>query len=158
MDKQKDKGLPPPELDTSVIGTMRINPKPYKAAHNKDDIDRFKFAVAGLLFMLRREGSIRSLLITTLVIIPLLFWLNVEILHGVIVFMSLGLVWTVEALNSAVEAVVDLVTQDIHPMAKVAKDVAAAATLISTLIATITILTLVGPPLIERLRVLLRLS
>jgi diacylglycerol kinase (ATP) len=155
MTNPKDKKTVPPERDQSVIGTMRIDPEPYKAASNRDDIDRTKFAVAGLLYMLRREHSIRNLSLMTLVALFLIVWLQVEVIHGVIVFVTVGLIWVTEALNSAVEAVVDLVTQDLHPMAKVAKDVAASATFVAVLMATITMAVLLGPPLLDQLLTLL---
>lgn len=154
-EKQRKKEVVPPELDRSVIGTMRINPKPYKAASNRDDLDRTKYAVAGLLYLLRREQSVRNLFLTSLLVIIIVWWLEVEALHGVIVFVTLGMVWATESLNSAVEAVVDLVTQDFHPMAKVAKDVAASATLIAVLVSITTGLVLLGPPLLEKLHILL---
>jgi diacylglycerol kinase (ATP) len=71
------------------------------------------------------------------------------------IFLSFGLLWTVETMNSAIEAVVDLVTQDYHPLAKVAKDVAASATLVATLSAAITSLVFILPPLLERISKLL---
>jgi diacylglycerol kinase len=157
MNDPKEKNVVPPERDQSVIGTMRIDPEPYKAASNRDDIDRTKFAVAGLLYMLRREHSIRNLSLLTLVVLSLIIWLRVELVHGVIVFVTVGLIWVTEALNSAVEAVVDLVTQDLHPMAKVAKDVAASATFVAVLMAGITIVVLLGPPLVDQLLALLEM-
>jgi len=141
-----------PLLDDSVIGTMKINPREYKAVEkNTDDIERTKYAVAGLLYLLRYEQSIRNLFMVSIVVFALMIWLRLDVLPAVVVFFSLGLVWSTEALNTAVEAVVDLVTQDLHPMAKVAKDVAAAATLAATFTSTTIVLVLVGPPLVERL-------
>lgn len=143
--------LVPPEHDHSLIGTMRINPKTYKPLSNDTDFARTKYAVAGLLFMLRREQTIRNVLMTTIIVSILAAWLEIDGLHAVIVFLSLGLVWITETMNSAIEAVVDLVTQELHPLAKVAKDVAAAATLMATVTSASITLTLVGPPLIQKL-------
>jgi diacylglycerol kinase len=144
----------PPEQDKSLIGTMRINPKPYKAVSNRGDIDRTKFALAGLLYMLRREQTIRNLFMTSVLVLILGLWLRIDMMHAVMIYISLAMVWTTETINSAVEAVVDLVTHDLHPMAKVAKDVAAAATLIATLTSLTTTLLLLGPPLLKKLNVL----
>lgn len=143
------------DIDNSVIGTMKINPRPYKAVEkNTDDLSRTKYAIAGMLYLLRYEQSIRNLLVVSLTTMFLAVWLQVGTVNTVLVFLSLGLVWATEALNTAIEAVVDLVTQDLHPMAKVAKDVAAAATLAATFTsATISIL-LVGLPLLEKLGII----
>jgi diacylglycerol kinase len=65
----------------------------------------------------------------------------------------MGMVWAVESLNSAVEGVVDLVTHEIHPIAKVAIDVASSATFLASLTAATTTLVLLGPPLLDKLGV-----
>jgi diacylglycerol kinase len=61
--------------------------------------------------------------------------------------LTVGLVWVAEFVNTSVEAVVDLLSPDIHPLAKVAKDVAAAAVLIAALAAVVIGLLILGPPL-----------
>ena len=48
-----------------------------------------------------------------------------------------GLVMALEMVNTAVEAVVDLVTEERHPLAKIAKDTAAGAVLIAAIMAAI---------------------
>jgi len=147
-----DKKDVPPELDESVIGTMRINPRSYKKIWNHDMVDRTKYALAGLLYLLLRERSIGNIAKTAAVVLALSLWLRIDLVHGVLIFLSFALLWTVETLNSAIEAVVDLVTQEIHPMAKVAKDVAASATLVATITASITTLIFIAPPLYEKLK------
>lgn len=144
-----------PELDDSLIGTMKINPKTYKKFWNPNIAARTKYAVAGFLFMLRRERSIRNVAKTAVVVFGLAFWLQIDYVHIMMIFLSFGLLWTVETVNSAIEAVVDLITQDYHPLAKVAKDVAASATLVATLTAAITSLVFLLPPLLERISQLL---
>ena len=59
--------------------------------------------------------------------------------------------WTSEALNTAIEAAVNIVAKDFHPMAKVSKDVAAAATFIASLVAALVAALTILPPLFERL-------
>jgi diacylglycerol kinase len=54
-------------------------------------------------------------------------------------------------MNTAIEAVVDMTMPEIHPLAKVAKDVAAAAVLVGAVGAVIIGLLILGPPLWERL-------
>lgn len=137
--------------DDSVFSAMRVDPKPYKANWNTTFFDRTKYAVAGLLYMIRRERSIRNVLLSGVVVFGLAAWLGVAGLEMVILGLTFSLLWTVETLNSAVEAVVDMFTQEYHPMAKVAKDVAASATFVASVTALIISLALVGIPLIQRL-------
>jgi diacylglycerol kinase len=56
-----------------------------------------------------------------------------------------------EFMNTAVEAVVDMVTPDHHPLAKVAKDVSAAAVLVGACGAVVVGLLILGPPLWAKL-------
>lgn len=136
--------------DNSIFGTSRIDPRPHKAASNTSFYDRTKFAVAGLLYSLRRERSVINLSFVTVTTLGLAFWLRLERVRVLIIFVSLGMVWISELLNSAVEAVVDLVTpRKRHDMAKVAKDVAAAATFVASVTAAITSMILIFPPLFK---------
>jgi diacylglycerol kinase len=146
-----DNGHP---KDNTIFGAMRVDPRRYKADWNASFWDRTKYAIAGVLFMLRRERSIRNILISWLLVLGISIWLDIEQLHLILIVLVFGMLWTVETLNSAIEAVVDMVTQEYHPMAKVAKDVAASATLVATLTTSLISFTLVGLPLLERLNIL----
>jgi diacylglycerol kinase len=63
----------------------------------------------------------------------------------------MGLVWMAEFVNSALEATVDLASPEAHPLAKVGKDVGAAAVLIAALAAAAIGVLVLGPPLAARL-------
>lgn len=146
----------PHAYDKSIFATSRIDPAQHKAASNAGIYDRTKYAVAGLLFSLRRERSVRNIFYTTIIVIPLAIWLRLDRVRVLMVFISLAMIWVAELLNSAVEAVVDLVTpRKRHDMAKVAKDVAASATFVATITAIITSMVLLLPPLVKRLLELL---
>jgi diacylglycerol kinase len=60
------------------------------------------------------------------------------------------MVWTAEFLNTSIEAVVDLASPVHHPLAKVGKDVGAAAVLIAACAAVLVGLIILGPPLWTR--------
>ena len=66
-----------------------------------------------------------------------------------ILFLTIGLVISCELINTAIEAVVDLVTQDYHPLAKVAKDTSAAAVFVFAIIAVIVGLIIFLPKVID---------
>jgi diacylglycerol kinase (ATP) len=141
-----------PPVDDSVLGTARIDPKQFSAREsNVNRLQSLKYAVAGLLYMFRREQSIRVLTVVTVLVWGLLLWLDVDGVEIALVLLSIGVVWTAEFLNAAVEAVVDLATDEVHPMAKIAKDAAAAAVLVGVLVAlSVTAITLL-PPLSDKL-------
>ena len=71
-----------------------------------------------------------------------------------VLLLTIALVWTAEFINTALEAVVDLASPQHHPLAKVGKDVGAAAVLIAALTSILVGLLILGPPLWEKLRML----
>ena len=60
-------------------------------------------------------------------------WLHLSTHDWAILILTISAVWTAEFINTALEAVVDLASPQKHPLAKVGKDVGAAAVLISAL-------------------------
>ena len=143
------------EWDDSLFGTTKINFFSYKEHHNSNILLRTKYAAAGLFYMLRRERPIQHVLISAAIIFPLAFWLDVGRIPLVLIFLSFALLWAVETLNTALEAVVDRATQHKDPFVKVAKDTAASATMVSVLTVATTALVFLGPPLLEKINDLL---
>jgi diacylglycerol kinase len=64
------------------------------------------------------------------------------------------IVWMGEFINTALEAIVDLASPQIHPLAKIGKDVGAAAVLIAAIAAVIVGLLILGPPFLAKVRTL----
>ena len=65
--------------------------------------------------------------------------------------LAMGLVWSAEAINSALESLVDIVSSEWQPAAQAAKDLAAAAVLLAAIVSVVAGLLLLGPPLLNRL-------
>jgi diacylglycerol kinase len=82
-------------------------------------------------------------------------WVDLDRLSGAILLITIGLVWISEFLNTALEAIVDLASPEVHPLARVGKDVGAAAVLISALVAILVGLLILGPALINKITSLL---
>ena len=74
--------------------------------------------------------------VTLLVVIAGLI-LGLSVTEWCICLVLFGLVMALELVNTAVEAVVDMVTEEFHPLAKIAKDTAAGAVLIAAIMAAI---------------------
>jgi diacylglycerol kinase (ATP) len=87
----------------------------------------------------------------TVCVIALGAWLSLSRIEWAILALTMGLVWIAEFFNTALEAVVDLASPDIHPLAKVSKDVGAAAVLIAAITSVVVGLAILGPPLWARL-------
>ena len=108
--------------------------------------DRFSFferlasfchAFRGLGTLLEREHNARIHLVATLAVIALGAYLEVSRDDWVALLLAIGLVWLAEAMNSAIEYLLDLVHPDQHPLVGRAKDVAAGGVLVAAAVAAL---------------------
>lgn len=102
--------------------------------NNKPKYNLFKntqYAIDGFVHAFKTESSFKLELLASIFIIPIIFLIDMELSSRLILIATAFLVLIVELLNSAVENVVDLVTKDIHPLAKNAKDIGATAVMFS---------------------------
>ena len=107
----------------------------------------FKCAFAGLWYMLRTQRNARIHVTVAAAVVVMGLWLGVSETEWAILVLTIGVVLTAEALNTVAEAAVDLATMEYHPLAKVAKDVAAGAVLLMAMAAAIVGFLILGPPL-----------
>ncbi len=93
-----------------------------------------KYALDGLRHALKTENSFKLELLCGVFIVPAIFIVNFENYQQIALLMSAILILIVELLNSALENVVDLVTKDIHPLAKSSKDLGSTAVMFAILL------------------------
>ncbi len=93
----------------------------------------FLYSCEGIWAALKTEPAFVIEVSASIILIPLTFWLPISALNQVVLIGSLLLVLIIELINSGIEAVVDRISHDIHPLSKKAKDVGSAAVLISVL-------------------------
>ncbi|MFZ5858966.1 MAG: diacylglycerol kinase family protein [Chloroflexota bacterium] len=98
----------------------------------------------------QRNAWIHAIVATAVLILGL--WLRLPARDWAVLILTIAMVFAAEFINTAIEAVVDLATKEHHPLAKVGKDVGAAAVLIAALAAVLVGLLILGPPLLEKLR------
>lgn len=116
----------------------------------------FRYAWAGLSYAFQTQRNFRIHSILTFVVIGLGLFLQLPAVEMAILGLTIGAVLATELLNTALESVVDLtVKQTYHELAKIAKDCAAGAVLVSALTAIFSGGILLLPPLFERLQNLL---
>ena len=115
----------------------------------------FRYAFHGWAYVLRtqRNAWIHSLVATLVILMGL--WLQITVQDWAVLVLTIAMVFTAEFVNTAIEAVVDLASPAHHPLAKVGKDVGAAAVLIAALAAILVGLLILGPPLWAKLSALL---
>lgn len=93
-----------------------------------------KYAVDGLVCAFKTETSFKIEMFLALVLMATLFYIDIAIISKLILFTTYFLILIVELLNSAIENIVDLITNDIHPLAKNAKDIGATAVMFSIIL------------------------
>ena len=114
-------------------------------------VHSFRHAFRGWHYALRtqRNAWIHSAIATVVFIVGL--WLQLPPRDWAVIILTAALVFSAEFLNTSIEAVVDLASPDQHPLAKIGKDVGAAAVLVSALAAILIGILLLGPPLLQKL-------
>ncbi|NDJ61454.1 MAG: diacylglycerol kinase family protein [Chloroflexi bacterium] len=139
------------EIDQSLLGTVKIDPDAYtNTSKNPDQLASTKYAIAGLLYLLVRERSIRVLAVLTVGVVLAGLWLGISLMGWALLVITLGMVWVTECLNTAIEAVIDIAAPEPHPLAKVGKDVAASATFISVIVFLLVVVLLLLPSAVRR--------
>ncbi len=113
-------------------------------------VNSFRYAFAGIQYVLKTQQNTWIHAAISVLVIFLGFWLNISPLSWALVFVTLGMVWMAECLNTAVETIIDLVSPQQHPLAKIGKDVAAAGVLLAALAAVGVGLLVFGPLLLQR--------
>ena len=97
----------------------------------------FTYPVKGLKYAYRNEQNLVVDFGIALLVVIASFIFRVSSTEAVVLALTIGIVITCELFNTAIEATVDLVTEDYHPLAKVAKDTSAAAVFVFTISAAI---------------------
>jgi diacylglycerol kinase len=118
---------------------------------SRSRVDSFRHAFAGWWYVLRTQRNAWVHAIASVAVLALAACLVRSPVHWVLLIQAVALVWMAEFFNTALEAVVDLASPQRHPLAKVGKDVAAAAVLVAALAAVLVGLLVLGPPLWEKL-------
>ncbi|OYT71141.1 MAG: diacylglycerol kinase [Chloracidobacterium sp. CP2_5A] len=109
----------------------------------------FGYAGAGIWHTWRHQPNFRIECGIGALALALAWWLEAGLAP---ILMMSALVLALEMVNSAIEAVVDLASPEWHPLAKVAKDAAAGATLVAAIFSVLVGLVVMGPPLLAKLQ------
>jgi diacylglycerol kinase len=115
----------------------------------------FRYAFEGWKYVLRTQPNAWVHSVVGLVVIVLCAWLRLPPRDWAIIVFAIALVWVAELFNTAMEAIIDLVSPDSHPLAKAGKDAAAGAVLVAALGAILIGLLIMGPPFLGKIKALL---
>jgi diacylglycerol kinase len=114
-------------------------------------LESFVHAWNGIAYVFRTQRNARVHLVCALAAITLGVALRLSPLEFVAIIFAIGAVVGAELINTVAEAIVDLVTDKYHPLAKIAKDVAAGAVLWSAMGAVAVGIVIFGPHLLSLL-------
>ena len=114
-------------------------------------IQAFAWAGRGVWLLLRTQTHARIHLLATVVVMMAGCWFQVTSTEWCFLTIAIGLVWITEAVNTAIENSVDLVTTEHHPLAGQAKDIAAGAVLLAAITAVVIAALIFGPKLLPLL-------
>ena len=95
----------------------------------------FNYAIDGVIYVLRTQRNMRVHLAIAALVLLLSLVLGVDSIQFIILLIVIALVIISELFNTAIESAIDVTTNTYDPLAQIAKDVAAAAVLVSTLVA-----------------------
>lgn len=118
----------------------------------KDLIKSFSYAIEGIVTALKRERNMRIHFTMAIFAIVLSFVLDISKGERTAVILSISTVIGAELINTSIEALVDLVTEDFKPLAKIAKDTAAGAVLVTAIGAFLVGIVVFLDPVIKILR------
>jgi diacylglycerol kinase (ATP) len=121
-------------------------PKPSRAATLRLSF-RYAFSGIGYLLWTQRNAKVQTAL--GLAAVTLGFLLRIERAEWLALVLTIALVLAAEGINTALEAVVDLASPNYHPLAKVAKDVAAGTVLLIAIASVIVGLIIFLPRLLS---------
>jgi diacylglycerol kinase (ATP) len=116
----------------------------------------FGYAFTGWWHVIRTQRNAWIHFITSILVVAVSIWLHLPARDWAVIILAIALVWTAEFINTALEAVVDLASNhQRHNLARVSKDVGAAAVLIAALASILIGLLVLGPPLWARIQLLI---
>lgn len=94
---------------------------------NKTFLDSFKVALVGIIIVAKAEKNFRFHLISAITVVIFGFVFSISMYEWLFVCTAIFGMLTLELFNSAIERLVDLVTEQYHPLAKATKDIASGA-------------------------------
>jgi diacylglycerol kinase len=107
----------------------------------------FGFAFSGLWYAIRTQVNMKVHITLAILALALGIALHISAVEFALVFVAIAGVMIAEMFNTVIELCVDLASPSYHPLAKIAKDVAAGAVLLSAIMAVIIALFVFGPHL-----------
>ena len=115
----------------------------------------FKYAFEGWWYVIRTQQNAWIHAVISVAVIVMGVWLHLPPRDWAIIILAIAMVWAAEFFNTALEAIVDLASPEMNHLAKIGKDVGAAAVLIAAGASVLIGLLIMGPPLWAKVQFLM---
>lgn len=136
-----------------LLGKMNENKKIIRNKDNGTALERyyksFFHAIDGIIYTFSCEHNLIIMLFATIICITFGFIFHISDVEWLFCIIIIGLVISAELINTAIEATIDLITDKMHPLAKIAKDTASSASLVLSLTAFIGAIIIFLPKILE---------
>ena len=120
-----------------------------KKFKNKNIFESIKYGFIGIIYAFKEERNIKLGALLAFIIIVLGFIFGLSNIEWCICLLSSGLVISFEMVNTAIEKAIDIAMPNVHPLAKIAKDVSAGAVVFLILISIVNACLILVPKIIE---------
>lgn len=97
----------------------------------------FSYAIQGLLHAIKSERNLQIHTFSAIIVIFFGWFYHVSTIEWICLLFAIGGMLSLELVNTSIERVVDLITEEYHPLAKQAKDVAASAVFVFACISVV---------------------
>lgn len=115
-------------------------------------IDKVNLAIEGVIYSVKTQRHMRYHLVAALAVLLVSLLVNVSREDFILLSMAIILVLVTEMLNTALEVTIDMISEEFHPKAKAAKDIAAGVVLVASVGALILAYLILYPAVIETVR------
>lgn len=99
----------------------------------KKVVDSFNYAIEGIIYAVRTQRNMRIHMVVTLLVLTACFFYNLSKGEILILTLSITLVVFAELINTSIESTIDIISNHYHPLAKIAKNTAAGAVLVTAI-------------------------
>jgi diacylglycerol kinase len=110
----------------------------------------FCYAFSGWWYVIRTQRNAWIHALASTIVLLLAAWLSLPRRDWAVLILTIALVWMAEFFNTAVETLTDLICPQQNHLAKISKDVSAAAVLITAAASVIIGVLILGPPLLAK--------
>ncbi len=140
---QAPQAAPSPGVGSGGIGggattsSHHVPAPPIHLWRSKNPLDSFQHAIEGVVHTFRTQRNMRFHFVTVVLVLLSGILFRLPATEMLVLLLTASLVLLAEMFNTAIEAVVDMITQSYHPAAKFAKDVSAGAVLVASINAVV---------------------